>query len=184
MGRAPALERHSQFDCVSCQYGMPPPAGFCQVVQMISSGITVSPECETSRPTLASPTSPLHLEDIGWGEVMGAHSKKGLLREQVDREDDNSLPCLRAASLITVATLLTYNFAFCIYKPFFWVSLPMGVISPIWPVCTYTSPLWMSLLYGSHPADRRAYIELFISIFMDTHAWRPRWILVREDFWF
>ncbi|KAG1767384.1 hypothetical protein EDD22DRAFT_844519 [Suillus occidentalis] len=29
-----------KFDCVSCQYGMPPPAGFCQVVQIISSGIT------------------------------------------------------------------------------------------------------------------------------------------------
>ncbi|KAG1720368.1 hypothetical protein EDD22DRAFT_854657, partial [Suillus occidentalis] len=28
------------FDCVSCQYGTPPPAGFCQVVQMISPGIT------------------------------------------------------------------------------------------------------------------------------------------------
>ncbi|KAG1727684.1 hypothetical protein EDD22DRAFT_853382 [Suillus occidentalis] len=29
-----------KFDCVSCQYGMSPPAGFCQVVQMISPEIT------------------------------------------------------------------------------------------------------------------------------------------------
>ncbi|KAG1724310.1 hypothetical protein EDD22DRAFT_853833 [Suillus occidentalis] len=127
-----------KFDCVSCQYGMPPPAGFCQVVQIISSGITG--EVRSWVPTVR--------KDFFESRWIGRMTTFFTLPEG----------CI----LITVATLSYLQLRILYLQTFLLVSLPMGVIRPydLFAPTHLPSGCHFSMGVILHPADHRAYIEL------------------------